>query len=77
MNVLKHHLHGNMVLIFTDDLFTEILLKVLADYKDKLSETATDGIKDRIIHDSLSVGTQSVKLLQATVTASHTGSQYK
>ena len=66
---LEYYFYRDMVFIFTKNDFTEIIFKIFTDYEYYLTESATDSIEDRIIHDCFSTRTKSVKLLKATVTA--------
>ena len=61
-----------MSLIFGKNLIAEILLKVLTDYEDDFAKTSLDGVVDRVVHNGLPIGTQTVELLEPTVAASHT-----
>lgn len=74
---LEYHFYRNMIFIFTKNDLTEIFFEIFTDYEYNLTESATDSIEDRIIHNCFSTWAKSVKLLKATVTASHTGCQYK
>ena len=58
-----------------DDFVAKILFEIFADHENKFTETGVDSIIDRIIHDCFTVRTQSVQLLQASIAASHSGSQ--
>ena len=60
-----------MTLILRENLRTELLLEILADYPYNLAESCLNGIVDTIVHNGLTVGAQTVKLLQAAVTAAH------
>ena len=74
VKALEDDLAGNMSLILRENLLAEVLLKVLADNPYNLAEASLDSIVDAVVHDRLTIGTQSVKLFQTTVTAAHAGS---
>ena len=63
-----------MSLVFGEDLLAEILLKVFSDNPDNLAETSLNSVVDAVVHDCLTIGTQSVKLFQTSVTTAHAGS---
>ena len=54
-----------------------ILLKIFTDNEYYFTKSTTNGVVNRIVHDSFAVGTQSVQLFQAPVTAAHAGSKHK
>ena len=72
---LEHQLAGDVAFVFGKNLLAEIFFKILADDEDKFAESGLDGVIDGVVHNSFTVGTQSVQLLQTTVTAAHTGCQ--
>ena len=74
---LEHQFAGDVSLILGNNLLAEVLFKILADDKDQFAEAGAQGVIDGIVHDGLTVGTQSVELLQPAVAAAHTGSQQK
>ena len=55
-----------------DNLF-KVLKKLLLDNEDYLGKARLYGIKNRKIHDNLAVFANGIDLLQAAVTAAHTG----
>ena len=55
-----------------DNLF-KVLKKLLLDDEDYLGKARLRGIKNRKIHDNLAVFANGIDLLQAAVTAAHTG----
>ena len=61
----------HLTFIFREYLLTELIFKVLTDDPYYLAKASLDGIVDGIVHDGLTVGAQTVELLQAAVTASH------
>ena len=74
VETLENDLAGDMSFVFGEDLLAEILLKVLTDNPNNLAEASLDSIVDAVVHNRLTIGTQSVKLFQTTVTAAHAGS---
>ena len=72
IKALETELTGYVSLILGEDLGTELLLEILTDYSYDLAESGLDGIVDTIIHDGLSIGAQTIELLQAAITAAHT-----
>lgn len=58
-------------------IVTEILLEILSDNENHLPESGADGIINGLVHDGLSVGTETVELFQTTVTASHSAGEYE
>ena len=46
MNILEYNFYRNMVLIFADYLFTEILFEILTDNKYEFTESTADSIKN-------------------------------
>ena len=64
-------------LIFRKNLSAELLLKILMDNPNNLTESRLYRIVDWIIHKCLTVRSKSSKLLQTVVTASHTCSKKK
>ena len=74
---LEAQLTGNLILIFRQDLGTELLFEVLADDPYHLTESGLDGVVDTIVHDGLAVWSQTIELLQSAITASHASSEQK
>src|SRR5574344_1903075 len=74
---LENNLYGQMALVLADHFFAEDILEILADNEYKFAESCVYGVIDRVIHDCFTVGTQSVKLFETSVAASHSGSQEK
>ena len=72
---LENHLDGDMVAVFGKHLIAEILFEIPADDEHHLAETAADGIVDRVVHDGLAVGSQTVELFQPAVARPHAGRQ--
>ena len=72
IKALETELTGYVSLILGEDLGTELFLEIFADDPYNLAESGLDGIVDTIVHDGLAVRTQTVELLQAAVTATHT-----
>ena len=68
---LEAELTLHLTLVLGQDLGAELLLEVLADHPYNLTKTCLDGIVNTIVHDGLAIGAQTVKLLQATITATH------
>ena len=77
IDALEAKLTRNSALIFGKNLCAELLFEILADDPDDFSESCLNGIINTIIHDSLAVWAQTIKLLQTTISASHTSSQEK
>ncbi|MPM74990.1 hypothetical protein SDC9_121980 [bioreactor metagenome] len=77
IQLLEHQFYRYFLLIFTDDLFPEIIFKRLPDHKNQLSEAGIHCVINRIVHNGLAVGAQSVELFQPSVTTSHSCCQYK
>ncbi len=75
VEALENELAGDFSLVLGEYFFAEILFEILADYPNNLAETSLNRIIDAVVHDGLAVGTQTVQLLQATVTATHTSCQ--
>ena len=75
VNRLEDQFARDVTLIFRDNLLTEILFKILADYEDQFAESGLDGIVDGVVHDGFTMRSQTVKLFQTSVTAAHTGSK--
>ena len=63
------------VFVLADDFLTEIFFKIFSDYEYNLSKSATDSIKNGIVHNCFTIGSQTVKLFQTSITTSHSGSQ--
>ena len=63
--------------IFLLDSLLHLGLERLPDDIDNLAESGLHGIVDAVVDDGFSVGTQAVHLLEAAVTAAHTGRQNK
>jgi hypothetical protein len=66
-----------LTLVLREDLRAELLLEILTDNPYDLAESSLDGIVNTVVHDGLAVRTQTVELLQATVTATHTSCKQK
>ena len=64
-----------MTFVLAHHLLAEVFLEVLANDKDQLAETGVDGIINGVVHDCFTIGAQTVHLLQASITAAHTGSK--
>ena len=64
-----------MSFVFGEHFVAEILLKGFADNEDDFAKACLNGIIDGIIHDGLTIGTQTVKLFQTSIAATHTGSE--
>ena len=77
VNRLEAHFALYLVGILTEYFLTEVCLKILADNKDNLAKAGTQCIEDAVVHDGLAIRSQSVQLLQSSVTTAHTGSQNK
>ncbi len=61
--------------VFLPHCFFELILEILPDYVDNLSESSINCIEDRVIDDSLSARAEAVHLFQSAVTAAHSSSQ--
>ena len=72
---LEDEFAGDLVLVFGEDDLAEVVFEVFADDKHELTEAGVDGVVDRVVHDSLSLGAERVELFEATVAAAHTGSE--
>ena len=68
---LETQLTLHLTLVLREDLGAELLFKVLADNPYYLTKTCLNSVVDTIVHDGLAVRAQTVKLLQATITATH------
>ena len=68
---LEAQLALHLTLVFREDLSAELFLEILADNPHNLTESCLNGIIDTIVHNGLAIGAQTVKLLQATITATH------
>ena len=77
VDALKYYFYWNMVFVLADDFLTEIFFKIFSDYEYNLSKSATDSIKNGIVHNCFTIGSQTVKLFQTSITTSHSGSQNK
>ena len=74
---LEHNLNGDVALIFGKNLVAEILLEVLADYEYHLAESGVNSVVNRVVHDCLAVGTETVELLEAAIARAHACGQYE
>ena len=68
---------GNMTFILGKHLFAELLFKILANYPYYFAKSGLDCIIDRIVHDGFTMRSQTIKLLQTSITAAHSCSQEK
>lgn len=74
---LEDHLDGDVVFVFGEDLRAKIRFEILADDEDHLAEAAADGVEDRVIHDRLAVGAETVQLFETAVARAHACGQYE
>ena len=72
---LEYQFARNVTFIFGEDFVAKILFEIFTDNENEFAETGANGIVDGIIHDCFTIRTQSVQLFQASITASHSGSQ--
>ena len=77
IETLEAQFTRNLILIFRQDLRTELLFEVLADYPYHFTESGLDGVVDTIVHDGLAIRSQTIELLQSAITASHASSEQK
>ena len=66
-----------LTLVLRQNLGAELLLEILTDNPYNLAKACLNGIVNTIIHDGLAIGAQTVELLQATITATHTSCEQK
>ena len=74
---LKYNFGVNHPFVFFQYNGAKIFFERLTDNKNNFAKSGTFGIKNGIIHDGFTVGSQPVELLQTTVTAAHSGCKYK
>ena len=74
---LEDHLDGDVVFVFGEDLRAKIRFEILADDEDHLAKAAADGVEDRVIHDRLAVGAETVQLFETAVARAHACGQYE
>ena len=77
IQALETYFAGYLVSILGNNYTAKILLKILADNEYYLAEACAQSIEYRVVHDGFTIGAQAVQLLQASVAATHTGSQNK
>ena len=74
IEALEAQLYGHMALVLAENLLAEILFRVLADYENDFAKSSLYGVVDGVVHYGLSVWSETIKLFQTAVTASHSGS---
>ena len=71
VEALEHQFCRYMTFVFAQYLVAELLFEVFADNENYFPESCLDGIVDTVVHDGLAVWSQTVKLFQTAVAASH------
>ena len=75
IQLLKHALHGNLILVARHHMLAEVRLHAPANHKDHLAITAFQRIFHGIVHDGFTIRTHLVQLLKSAISAAHTGSK--
>ena len=77
VHALEDQLYRDQPVVLGDDLLPKRLLEVPADDEDHLAKSCLDGVIDRVVHNGLPVGAETVDLLQTSIAGAHAGSEYK
>lgn len=74
---LENDFNGYMALVFSEDFFTEVVLKVFTYYENDFTEAGAYGVVDGVVHDGFAVGAELVELFKTAVTATHASGENK
>ena len=77
VNSLETNLTRHFALVLCQDYTLKIVSKIFANNEYNLTESCTKCIENGIIHNGLPIRAQTINLLETTIAASHTSSEYK